>query len=287
MTTTESRLLSLPRELREEVYKHAMTLSFSPPTRALRVIPPIETDQLYNWTDPPRWQPLNLLLVSHQVRHETLKLISRLESTNSFHATLDIFTSGSVYTPKWTLVNLGIRPKSKLDLHVNLTIVSGEAFVRNHQDSSPGVAFKTLLNLLNRFIFDGPSFLDYKPSHTIPGPFFIDTLSVHVAFKDDYTPDTWSSTWASVFARLQDLARLPAAREYIGRIDASTKYVYEGKETELEAHFDVGPGKTVANGGRKGRAGGKDSAAVWAAWGFPFGEDWLAMNRQGGERGLP
>ncbi|SMR63053.1 unnamed protein product [Zymoseptoria tritici ST99CH_3D1] len=273
MTTTESRLLSLPRELREEVYKHAMTLSFSPPTRALRVIPPIETDQLYNWTDPPRWQPLNLLLVSHQVRHETLKLISRLESTNSFHATLDIFTSGSVYTPKWTLVNLGIRPKSRVNLHVNLTIVSGEAF---RGDGGPGAAFKTLLNLLNRFIFDGPTFLDYKPVHTIPGPFFINTLSVHVAFKDDYTPNTWTRTWRRIFSELRALAGLHTAGRYLRKVQASTAYEHEG-EVEMQAEWVTAPGDTEAGEGRTGRL----SEADWAAFGFPFGEEWLRLNRLG------
>ncbi|KJX97276.1 hypothetical protein TI39_contig517g00002 [Zymoseptoria brevis] len=282
MAPPSSPLLSLPLELREQVYAHALTLSFFPPTRALRVIPPTSTDhQLYNWTDPPRWQPLPLLLVSHQIRHETLNLITRLESTNSLHATLDIFTSGSVYTPKWTLVNLGIQPASRVNLHVNLTIVSGEAF---HRDGGggPGAAFKSLLHLLNRFIFDGPTFLDYQPPRTIPGPFYIDTLSVHVAFQDDYTPNTWTRTWRRIFGALRALAGLHTAGRYLRKVQASTAYEHDGEVVEKQVEWVTAPGNEEAGEGRTGRL----SEADWAAGGFPFGEEWLKVNRPGSSLGI-
>jgi hypothetical protein len=269
MASFQSQLLALPRELRDHIYLSTMLQSFSPPNRALRVIPPSGTDgQIYLWsevTNPPPWRPLELLQLNHQIRSETFQLISTLQKSNQMEATLDIFAKGSCYTPKFTHLNLGLRPKSTLNLTVNLTILSTEHF-RAHGGVT-GFAFKTLLNFLSRFIFQGPTFLSHNPGNETfqtPGPFFLNTLTLNVAFQDDYTPATWPRTVHEIFRMAKGLSLLDTAHLYIGKIRVCTDYEDRGQSVHREKEWAVQSGeKTMLR------------EEDWAAVDFHFGNKWV------------
>lgn len=241
-----------------------MESTYTPPTRALQTIQPQGTDgQIYNWSESSSpWRPLELLYLNHQIRSETLQLISQLYKNNRMSAELSIFAKGSCYTPKFTYLNTGLRAKSQLNLNVNLTILSTEHF-RAHGGVT-GFAFKTLVNFLSRFIFQGPTFLDHNPAFQTPGPFFIKTLSLNVAFQDDYTPATWPRTVHEIFRMAKGLSMLDTAPQYIGNIRVCTDYEYRGESIHREREWEVQP---------------EESSTLkeedWAAVDFYFGKSWV------------
>ncbi|CZT23936.1 uncharacterized protein RCC_09651 [Ramularia collo-cygni] len=240
-----------------------MEQTYSPPTRTLHTIQPAHTnEQIYLWSESSPWRPLELFLVNHQIRSETQKLISQLYKTNSMSATLDIFAKGATYTPRFTYLNLGLRPQSQLNLNVNLTILSTEHF-RAHGGVT-GFAFKTLLNFLSRFIFQGPTFLDHNPKFRTTGPFFIKTLNLQVAFQDDYTPATWPRTVHEIFRMVKGLSMLDTAHLYLGKVRVSADYGVDGECVHREQAWAVQPVESATL-----------KEEDWAAVDFHFGKAWV------------
>lgn len=263
MVSPQCRLLALPRELRDEIYLATMIQTHAPPTRTLHTIPPSGTDgQIYLWSQPDSpWRPLELLSLNHQIRQETLSLINLLHSTNQLALTLDIFAKGTCYTPKFTTLNLGLRPHSSLALTVNLTILSTEHF-RAHGGLT-GFAFKTLLNFLSRFLFLGPTFLDHSPGFQTRGPFFIHTLALNVRFRDDYTPATWPRTVREIFRMGKGLTLLDTAHLYLGKVVVRAEYEEKGEMVRREREWKV-----------KGKEEATLREEDWAAADFCFGDAW-------------
>lgn len=265
-------LLYLPRELRDAIYTYSTIQTWNPQS-ALRIIPPPADDgQLYFWPEHNKWQPISLLQVNHQIRSEVLDFISQQHRSHTLRADLDIRAKGFVYNPTWSFLNFALRPRDSLDLHVNLSIFSTEAFRRNDGwPRQPGQIFRALLNFLMRFIFRGPSFLDGEPDFETPGPHFIRTLEVCVTFQDWYTLDTWPETVHEIFRMLKALSMLDTAYQYLGRIRVSSMYTRRDQDVSRQAEWDV-------------RSADAKTPAIfkeddWARIGFYFGNAWL--ERQG------
>lgn len=268
----------------------ALTIRSPPPTRTRREIPPAGSDgQIYLWSERSTWQPLNLLAVNQQLRAEAQDLTTQLHKAHKIRFVMDILVSGYIYTPKWTLQNLALRPQSTLDLHCNLQIRSTEAFLSNHHGGGnttpieePGHAIKTLLNFLSRFLFLGPTFLYHDDSHdnenhentTTPfstkGPFFIHTLSLAVTFQDYYTPATHFGAVREIFRMMKALSKLDTAGKWIGiiRVEATWREPEGGEDCRWERQWDL-----------KKKAGEAADPPEfrendWAWAGLHFGEAW-------------
>ncbi|KAF2165104.1 hypothetical protein M409DRAFT_24490 [Zasmidium cellare ATCC 36951] len=267
-------LLSLPRELRDQIYPYLTTATWNPQS-SLRIIPPPSSDgQLYFWPEHAKWQPIALLSVNRQLRSEVRDFIASQHKTGNVRLELDICVKGYVYTPTWTFLNFAFRPRDSLDLHVNLTLFSTEAFRRNDGwPRQPGQIFRALLNFLNRFIYRGPSFLDSDPPFETPGPHFIKTLSVDVTFQDYYTMDTWPETVHEVFRMLKALTMLNTAGRYIGRVEVRVIYSHGLRAVHRQAGWDVRPA------GADATTPALFKEDDWARIGFFFGDAWLERQR--------
>ncbi|KAK4505262.1 hypothetical protein PRZ48_003225 [Zasmidium cellare] len=266
-------LLSLPREIRDEIYTYLTTQTWDP-NSTLRVIPsPSQDGHLYFWPEHAKWQPITLLYVNHQLRSEVQDFIRQQHKTKNIRLSLDLRVKGYVYTPTWTRLNFSLRPQDSLDLHINLTILSTEAFRRNDGwPRQPGQIFRALLNFLNRFVFHGPSFLDAEPPFETPGPHFIRTLELDMSFQDYYTVDTWPETVREVCRMLKALTMLDTAHRYLGRVKVNAVYQEDLKEVTRQASWDVRPADATTSAVFK--------EEDWARIGFHFGNAWLQRERE-------
>lgn len=248
----------------------AMLIRSPPPTRTCRTIPPPGDGQFYLWSESSNWRYLNLLAVNQQLRAEAKELTAQLQKTNKIRFEIDILASGYIYTPKWTLKNLALQPNSSLDLHCNLKILSTEAFRPIAGGADAGHAFRTLLNFLSRFLFQGPTFLhnDGATAFSTPGPFYLNKLSLDVSFEDYYTPATHPDTVVEIFRMMKALSRLDTARKYIGKLEVTAKWSVRGEEFCRQREWDLA-----------GPCFYSEEQALeeetWAALGFHFGEAWV------------
>ncbi|KXT04517.1 hypothetical protein AC578_8621 [Pseudocercospora eumusae] len=280
MTTSNvsCRLLTLPRELRDLIYLHVIEQRFERPTKTCRTIPPPGTDgQLYLWTEECTWQQLGLTATCKQIRAETQQMTKHLAQSRRIRFELDILAKGYIYTPKWTLLNYGLQPGSPLDLNVNLRILSTEAFRRNDGwPRQPGHAFRTLLNFLSRFIFNGPSFLHHDPTFSTPGPHYIHKLSLRITFQDDYTRATHAETVHEIFRMMKALSMLDTVRQYIGTLVVIADWTVRGEDFHRQRTWDLSAACDDA-----------DSMLMedeWASAGFLFGKAWARKYRWTGCR---
>ncbi|KAF2216631.1 hypothetical protein CERZMDRAFT_93922 [Cercospora zeae-maydis SCOH1-5] len=263
-----SPLLRLPRELRDLIMLDAMTIRHSAPTRSFRTIPPPATDgQFYLWSEHSNWQYLNLLAVNQQIRAEAKDLTTQLYNANRIRFEIDILVKGYVYTPKWTLQSLALQPNSSLDLQVNLTILSTEAFRANDGwPRQPGHIFRTLLNFLSRFLHQGPTFLHDDASFFTKGPFYLRNLNLNVTFQDDYTRGTHADTVREICRMMKALSKLDTASKYIGRIQVDASWQVQGEDFQLQREWDLNEVNQEQE---------ELKETDWAAVGFLFGEAWL------------
>ncbi|KAF7187206.1 hypothetical protein HII31_11461 [Pseudocercospora fuligena] len=266
-------LLSLPRELRDLIYLNVIEQRFERPTKTCRTIPPPGTDgQLYLWTEECTWQRLGLTSTCKQIRAETQQMTKHLAQSHRIRFELDILAKGYIYTPKWTLLNYGLQPGSPLDLHVNLRILSTEAFRRNDGwPRQPGHAFRTLLNFLSRFIFNGPSFLHHDPNFSTPGPHYIRKLSLRITFQDDYTRATHAETVHEIFRMMKALSMLDTVRQYIGTLVVTADWTVRGEDFNRQRTWDLSAACDDADSTLK-----EDE---WASAGFLFGKAWARKYR--------
>lgn len=238
-----ANFLSLPRELRDLIYLLS-TRSHWDVSSPSRVAPkwPGPNDTSFWPENNGKWQWIRLLSVNKQVRQEVLDLINdrHKDVTGPLRAAVDLRLRGYAFTPRWSYLDYRLQRQDHLNLDVNLTITTTDAF--EHDANSvrdPDNIFRSMLNLLCRFIYNGPGCLEFTPSFETPGPHFIDILSVHVCFEDDYTPATWADTTHEIFRMLKALALLDTAHHHIGKIRASTAYTYRGHNTIRKSEWDV------------------------------------------------
>ncbi|EME86130.1 uncharacterized protein MYCFIDRAFT_171933 [Pseudocercospora fijiensis CIRAD86] len=266
MTTSNvsCKLLALPRELRDLIYLNVIEQRFERPTKTCRTIPPPGTDgQLYLWTE--------------ECTGETLQLTKHLARSHRIRFELDILAKGYIYTPKWTLLNYSLQPGSPLDLHVNLRILSTEAFRRNGGwPRQPGHAFRTLLNFLSRFIFNGPSFLHHDPAFSTPGPHYIHKLSLRITFQDDYTRATHAETVHEIFRMMKALSMLDTVTQYIGNLVVTADWTVRGEDFHRERTWNL---STACHD-----ADGMLDEDEWASAGFLFGKAWARKYRWTGDK---
>ncbi|EME47245.1 hypothetical protein DOTSEDRAFT_21040 [Dothistroma septosporum NZE10] len=271
-----ANLLSLPRELRDLIYSYVTEAYWHPSPPPLT--PSDDHKGLsYYPSEHSKWQPLSLLSVNHQLRSEILDYISSNRKRAPLTFGLNISIKGYIATPSWTHLNFTLNPHSTLDfLNVNLHIHSTESFTRDETwPQPPGQVFHSLLSLLSRVIFLGPSCLDPSPPSKTLGPHFIKTLSIRIFFHDDYTPDTWPGTTHEIFRNLKTLSTLNTAYRYLGAVRATVAYRRNGEEVQRTAEWEVRPG-----GQSRYPGGSRFREADWAVMGFRFGESWFEWYKQ-------
>lgn len=258
-------LLSLPRELRDQIYSYLVESHWAPDrvlqSSSFKTI----HGQLHFPSEYAKWQPFRIQYVNKQFYSEVQDFIATHRRTHGVPLALTIDIRGFMYTPTWTHLTYTLQPSDKqIDLHVTLVINTTEAFRRNDGwPRQPGQGFRSLLNILNRFMVQGPSFLDFPSAYRTPGPHFVQCLHVHVEFRDHYTMNTWAETVQEIFRCCKALSRLDIAHEYLGKVKCSSKYERRGEIVERAAEWEVQQGQWTA------------TETEWAAEGFWLGEQGL------------
>lgn len=225
-TDGNSLLLNLPRELRDMIYVYFLEARRpappSPPfagPRTFRVgdedVP--LRDIAYPISLPPS-HITSLLQTNRSVRSEVLELVDkRNDSSRSLPAELDLMATGYVLYPLWTRLPTIPNKNASLEVTVNLRIFSPEAFRSNDGwPRQPGVAFRSLLTLLNQFTRCGPAFT------WLPGPVkpiaSVETLTIRLSNYDIYTPRMFPPAVYETVRMCKALARRVDAGTWLGKI---------------------------------------------------------------------
>lgn len=145
--------------------------------------------------------------------------------TQKANVELDLMVKGYTFYPTFTHLPGHVRRGRPFDLRVNIRIFSTEAFRSNDGwPRQPGAGFRTLLTLLNNLLRYGPPLVPSRYTSEDATPFYIDALSVNVAFHDLYTPETWPGTVSDVLKGLKGLAVSGIPYPYIKAVKADVNY---------------------------------------------------------------
>jgi hypothetical protein len=225
-TIQTSKLLTLPRELRDEILSYLLETRTEPPKYA-----PCDgrRHKLHHFHYPPyrhyRFPPLSW--VCRQLRNECFDLVSKRVSGGQLTAELDIIFKGYLSWLTWTYLPPLLPRERPFDLAIKLRIFSAEAFRSNDGwPRQPGTAFRDLLWMLNSLLHNGPSLTSNQDNK---GLYRINTLSVDISFHDDYTPDTHPEAAHNIFRMLKELATVGLTNNIVRRVQAHTKYVHRGE----------------------------------------------------------
>lgn len=274
-------LLSLPRELRDQIYgylldayrKVPISPLFPGPRRFRRGKDGTLRDISYS-TPSPDTGIIALSETSQQLHQEVLQVAHKPSRLDNLNAELDIMVKGYIMWPTWTTLPLLTSNDATLNINVNLRIFSTESFRENDGwPRQPGAAFRSLLTLLCQFIYNGASF---KPPPSKPNMEpekrhrRINTLSIHVSFFDLYTPDTWLDTRTEIERTLRALAVMGQIQTCVREIRA----FFDGVSIEGDDSLQRVPESrryTV-------REGSREFVQKWNESGFCFGREWATFD---------
>lgn len=243
-TTT---LLTLPRELRNEIYSYLLETFplelpvdlFNSLRRKWRDGPDgVVRDILYP-IPGPKAASLSLLLCNRQIAAEIREAAEQRYKSKRLTTELDICVRGYIVSPTWTFLVMPVPDEATLDVKVELRIVSTEGLARNDGwPRQPGVIFRSLLTLLDQFVHNGPLFVaredqasDCRSHRTI------DNLLIIISFCDNYTQATHARTKGEIVHMLGRLARRGDMRQYVRKITA--RWWWPEKEVYDERFWDV------------------------------------------------
>ncbi|KAI4192701.1 MAG: hypothetical protein LQ350_008583 [Teloschistes chrysophthalmus] len=172
-TPTSIRALSkLPRELRDEIYAEVLDFSTSPPKsptdEAVSESDQREEDQgwgvIYYQRHFPSTNLAGLLGCNHQIRDEVLDLI-KVEAGGIAYS-VDLMIWENSIQPTW--MELPTPPKYTKQLNVTLRMFSHTG----PQWGESGILGQYLLQMLRRFLYDGPSFATDPPGRRDSRPLY-------------------------------------------------------------------------------------------------------------------
>jgi len=198
-----SPFLNLPRELRDMVYVYSLEARRPAPPSPPFAGPRIFSLNSRDWdadgnsvlrkniaypVSIPQSNVHSLLGINRTIRSEVLELADKRNHRNkSLPAELDVMASGYTLYPLWTRLPVLASSSSALIVTVNVRIFSPEAFRElTGTWSRPGMAFYTLLTLLNQFITCGPAFTSLGGCIELLSP--VEMLTVRMVNLDIYTP---------------------------------------------------------------------------------------------------
>ncbi len=169
-------LLDLPREIRDQIYKLVLDSPNTAPLSPVsyrgqyRQTPKCET--LYSDMDHgnhfPREPPLTasrcLLRLNHQVRGETLAMLSHLNAIHGSRYVLDVMIENEVRLyPTWLLLPFSPGVTPHIDTVEAKIRIFGDSDERRSGwqagDGGPGFTVWALLALIERFLLHGPEWL--------------------------------------------------------------------------------------------------------------------------------
>lgn len=235
-----SKLLQLPREIRDEIYSFILKAHTKPPSNPSFPGERIWRDDIAHPKHYSSWRYSNLVWVNRQLRHEYFELVEKDSKNSQNKAELDIMSKGYVFYPTWVYLPPDLPGESPFDLTVNLRIFSTEAYRSNDGwPRQPGAGFRCLLRLLNQLVHHGPSFGHHLELLRGRWLFAINRLTVNITFHDDYTPDTWPDTGHSIFRMLKALAVDGLAKDVIRVVHARTTYDWRGNIMVYDSEWEV------------------------------------------------
>ena len=256
-------LLSIPREIRDQIYIAFLQLPDLPPKSPTSVEERIAMpqnggrDKCIFIRSPRHPVPAcdSLLECNKQIRNEVLDIL-RSGSTDLDYA-LDIMSKGDRLWPTWTL--FPCLPTRIANLNVHLRIFQNKSYGGTFWgDGGPGSIFTPLFQLLNGFFHHGPGF-SYK-KQTIPDVHVkMLRLTISHAVEQDQgeaapPPKVWKRVFHSVVSNLYMVAHAGALT---GKVD---KLMVLSGDREKEVH-----------GGDHELS--RETAQYWADYGYVWGPD--------------
>lgn len=232
-----SRFLTLPREIRDEVLSYVLDARVDPPSRT-----PMLGERKRSKVNDSHYPPYrsfgypSYVWTCRQLRSECFDLASARAKGGRISAELDIIFKGYLSFPTWISLPPVLPRETPFDLHVTLRIFSTEAFRSNDGwPRQPGTAFRDLLWLLNFLLHNGPSLKSNQDTGN--GLYRINILSVEISFHDDYTPDTFPETAHNIFRMLKQLATVGLTNGIVKTVRAHTEYVSGSKTHKYDGEW--------------------------------------------------
>ncbi|OQN98203.1 hypothetical protein B0A48_15479 [Cryoendolithus antarcticus] len=219
----ESILFQLPKELRLQIWEHAMHSTNSPPPSPLFSGPRVERQEgrtthkdIAYPTTLLRTSLFALLKVCRQSRKEVLDLLTNeCKNARPQDLRLDVMAKGFIFYPTWTLLPPVIISRVPVNLDVTLRIFSPESFVSNDSwPRQPGSGFRSLLTLLNQLLHHGPGFTYSGLTSRIA----IKTLTIRVVCLELYNKAMFAPAVLQLVRVCKSLAQRGDASEYISHI---------------------------------------------------------------------
>lgn len=262
-----TRLLSIPREIRDEIYLQVLQSArpSSPPTSPAAAGPRTEECIHRAWSNRSLfypniqspyglWSPM--LLTNRQTNAEIRDLIASAEFLHrqqAFPFKLDCMVEGFSIWPTWTLfpalvARMGVLEVDLrfLDAKLNSCLFYG--------DGGPGLLFRPLFRLLNGLFLNGPQFLERD---TTGGLLHLELLVVNVVLPpfapdDNISPDNWAYALGFLKGSMHQIAISGALSGRIGRMR-----ICDGKEDRDIEIAEIEFPEELAN--------------YWARYGFEWG----------------
>lgn len=225
-----SILFVLPRELRDLIYSYLLDAHRrsppSPPFSGIRILR--KSGDGTNLKDVsysvrlPHSKLDGIISSCHAIRHELFDLAAkRNASGRPLSAELDVMAKGYVFYPTWTRLPLLLSRDTPIGLDVRLRIFSPEAFRENDGwPRQPGVGFRSLLTLLNQFLFCGPAFTTLAANaESETRHMRISQLTLRISNRDIYTGRVFPPAVYQIVRMCKAFALRGDAKKYIKSIN--------------------------------------------------------------------
>lgn len=210
-----SHLLSLPRELRDNVYIFLLHEKRQAPEDPSQ---PGERDADSSTISYERCSPrpglLQLKLCSKQIHSEVSDIILKHQDQLSPQAQLDIMVKGSILYPTWTF--LPLKPNLYSKISVSLRLFESAGWGSEFNTS----AYRGLWSFFCSLVFQGPC---YRPGHSkrsLTTPLNIGCLRFDIRLCFPTSVDDLFGTYRDVFDRLERLAMDNVGLGHVQMIEA-------------------------------------------------------------------
>jgi len=201
ITERQPGLLSLPREIRNNVYWGLLELPNETPISPDAAGPRFSTVRergsswgpriLYPLDTRPNMAYAGLLQCNRQLRAECLEVWRLRHTSKGQTHRLDCMSKGQTLWPTWILFPGPQHTMQRLEMDFRLCGVgSGIGYFGG--DGSPGRAFRPLFELLNRFVHHGPQFIYAQPlqNNIRLERLMINILPMDRMKDDEFAPDS-------------------------------------------------------------------------------------------------
>ncbi|KAL8756567.1 MAG: hypothetical protein Q9199_002848 [Rusavskia elegans] len=275
-------LLTLPREVRDEIYTLLLDSSNVPPSspgeRGLRYKEAVE-DGVFNnriifYPPPTIWKgPTSALLqCNRQLRHEIVDFTVKTYQNKGGKCELDVMLKGCMLWPTWTKLVHSVAKMEHLEVKLRLFDVKrGRGLFWG--DGGPGLTFVVFFRLLNRLVHHGPRFL-YNEQENQSLKIQTLTLNVLPGYGEVLGPDDRrSKDQKDPGAKRKERLKQEYKRIYQHICSSVSQVVGEGLLSEKIQTLKVCYGDKVAVYNTDGITPSTSPSDEWKEWGFVWGVD--------------